>query len=514
MSNKNQQTTLFEESVGRVETDRCKRVLVPFPVDKAYDYIVPDDMDAQSGDYVSVPLSGRNVNGVVWGDAEGAVNPKKLKSIVWRHDFPSMPSVQRKFIDWVSDYTLAAKGSVLKMSLSAPTAMDPPKPIKAYKIKSSGGKLSAARQKVMDVLSDGYPRRASEIAELASVSAGVVKGMADKGLLELVEIYSAAPCRNPDITREGPELSSDQRAAADQLSEQVMSGGYQASLVDGVTGAGKTEVYFEAVAQALKSGKQALILLPEIALSNAFLERFKSRFGCAPALWHSHLTPAQRRKTWRGVAMGETKVVVGARSALFLPYQDLGFLVVDEEHDPAYKQEDGGVIYHARDMAIVRAHLGKIPIALVSATPSLETMHNAWNGRYMHLHLPDRFGGARLPGWAKDPDFPAVDVVENEKNFKVKAELAGMKPEDVEISVTDGFLTIKGEKQEETEEKDENYLRRETSYGSFQRVVALPETADCDGADASFKNGVLNIEVPKKPEAIQKPRKLRIKKAA
>ncbi len=397
MSNKNQQTTLFEESVGRVETDRCKRVLVPFPVDKAYDYIVPDDMDAQSGDYVSVPLSGRNVNGVVWGDAEGAVNPKKLKSIVWRHDFPSMPSVQRKFIDWVSDYTLAAKGSVLKMSLSAPTAMDPPKPIKAYKIKSSGGKLSAARQKVMDVLSDGYPRRASEIAELASVSAGVVKGMADKGLLELVEIYSAAPCRNPDITREGPELSSDQRAAADQLSEQVMSGGYQASLVDGVTGAGKTEVYCEAVAQALKSGKQALILLPEIALSNAFLERFKSRFGCAPALWHSHLTPAQRRKTWRGVAMGETKVVVGARSALFLPYQDLGFLVVDEEHDPAYKQEDGGVIYHARDMAIVRAHLGKIPIALVSATPSLETMHNAWNGRYMHLHLPDRFGVARLP---------------------------------------------------------------------------------------------------------------------
>ena len=194
----------------------------------------------------------------------------------------------------------------------------------------------------------------------------------------------------------GAELSEDQDAIAQVLKNAVKAEAFHASLLDGVTGAGKTEVYFEAVAQALKSGKQVLILLPEIALSNAFLDRFQKRFGCAPALWHSHLSKGARKTTWRGVAEGHSKVVVGARSALFLPYQDLGLIIVDEEHEPAYKQEDG-VIYHARDMAVVRAKLGGFPICLVSATPSLETIHNAWIGRYEHLHLPDRFGGARMP---------------------------------------------------------------------------------------------------------------------
>lgn len=398
MSKKLEQIQLFQEDTPSSEKQLCKRVLVPFPVDKAYDYIVPEDMEVEPGDYVSVPLSGRNIIGVVWGDAEGSVSANKLKSMIWRFEARPMPEIQRKFIDWVAGYTLGAKGSVLKMSLSVPTALEPPKPIKAYKLKTASPVkgLSPQRQKVIQVMGDGLARRPAEIAELAGCSAGVVKGMFDKGLLEKVEIYSAAPCRKPDLSLQGPELSSDQRQAADHLCEQVKSDGYHVALLDGVTGAGKTEVYFEAVAEALKQGKQALILLPEIALSNAFLERFKARFGCAPALWHSHLTPAQRRKTWRGVAEGQTKVVVGARSALFLPYPDLGLIVIDEEHDPAYKQEDG-VIYNARDMAIVRAHLGKIPITLVSATPSLETMHNAWNCKYEHLHLPDRFGGARMP---------------------------------------------------------------------------------------------------------------------
>jgi primosomal protein N' (replication factor Y) len=239
-------------------------------------------------------------------------------------------------------------------------------------------------------------RRPAEIVEAAGVTSGVIKGLADKAIIEMVEVHSAPPCRNPDPARRGPDLSPDQDAAARNLAGHVKDGGFTACLLDGVTGAGKTEVYFEAVAEALRKNQQVLILLPEIALSNAFLDRFKSRFGCAPALWHSHLSPARRRITWRGVASGECKVVVGARSALFLPYQDLGLIIVDEEHDPAYKQEDG-VIYHARDMAVVRANLGKIPVVLVSATPSLETVHNAWNGRYEHLHLPDRFGGARLP---------------------------------------------------------------------------------------------------------------------
>lgn len=271
----------------------------------------------------------------------------------------------------------------------------PPPPTPALP-PSEGGKgserllrnLSPARRRVLEVLQQGEKRAAD-----LGVSASVLKGMVELGLIEAVDVFAAAPCNHPDAHRQGPQLSADQAAAARHLCAM----GPRVALIDGVTGAGKTETYFEAVADVLKTGKQVLILLPEIALSNAFLDRFQSRFGCAPALWHSNLPPARRRNTWRGVASGETKVVVGARSALFLPYADLGLVIVDEEHDPAYKQEEGGAIYHARDMAVVRGHLGKIPVVLVSATPSLETMVNAWAGRYDHLHLPDRHGGATMP---------------------------------------------------------------------------------------------------------------------
>ena len=392
-----------QEDAAQAAPSRCLSVLVPYPVDKAYDYKVPDGMELAPGDYVTVPLTGREVPAVVWGEGAGDVPLKKLKSIVARHELPAMPEAHRRFLDWVADYTMGARGAVLKMSLSVPAALEPAAGIKAYKLKSPpqlgeglSSQLSPKQQKVVDALADGQPRRPSEIAETAGVTAGVVKTLADNGFLEQVEIFSAAPCRHPDPSRHGPSLSPDQEQIAGTLCRHVEEGGFKAALLDGVTGAGKTEVYFEAVAEALRKNQQVLILLPEIALSNAFLDRFKSRFGCAPALWHSHLTPAQRRVGWRGVAEGHTKVVVGARSALFLPYADLGLIIVDEEHDPAYKQEEG-VIYHARDMAVVRASIGKIPIVLVSATPSLETVHNAWSGRYEHLHLPDRFGGAKLP---------------------------------------------------------------------------------------------------------------------
>lgn len=380
-----------------VETGAARRVLVPYPVDKAYDYILPPGLEAQDGDYVCVPLGKREIPGVVWGEAEGMVAPEKLKAVISSYGLPPMPEAQRKFIDWVASYTMNPKGSVLKMSLSVPGALEKPKPVTAYKIVPHiPAKLSPAHRKIFDVLKDGHAKRAAEIADMAGCSSFVVKTMAKKGLLEAVEIFSAAPCRAPDPDRKSATLSDDQQAVADRLKTAVEQGGYNASLLDGVTGAGKTEVYFEAVAEALRRDKQVLILLPEIALSNAFLDRFKSRFGCAPALWHSALPPGQRKATWRGVAEGHTRVIVGARSALFLPYNDLGLIIIDEEHDPAFKQEEG-IIYNARDMAVVRAHLGKIPVVLVSATPSLETVHNAWSGRYDHLHLPDRFGGARLP---------------------------------------------------------------------------------------------------------------------
>ena len=357
-------------------------------------------MALKAGDYVCVPLGNRQVSAVVWEEeGQGGVAPDKLKSVFSKYDLPPMPQAHRDFLDWMAAYTMAAKGAVLKLALSVPAALEPPKYVTGYQAKPSvpaGQGLSPQGTKVMEAASDGLSRRAVELAREAGCSAGVVKGLAEKGYLDIVEMYPAPPCRNPDPDRKGPDLSEQQQGAADTLTSRIKSGRYHAALVDGVTGAGKTEVYFEAVAETLRQGCQVLILLPEIALSNAFLDRFQARFGCAPALWHSSLSPGRRKTTWRGVATGESRVVVGARSALFLPYADLGLIIVDEEHDPAYKQEEG-VIYNARDMAVVRAHLGKIPVVLVSATPSLETMQNAWDGRYDHIRLPDRHGGASLP---------------------------------------------------------------------------------------------------------------------
>ncbi len=407
----NLQEKLFEEEKLPINSSvKTMRVLVPYPVDKAYDYIVPPKLSVSVGDYVCVPLGNREINGVVWGEASADFDPKKLKKIIYKYDIDPMPKAHRDFIDWVAHYTLAMKGSVLKMSLSSPAAFNPPKPKTGYLLAKVAmpKKLSPQRMKVLEAIKDGKTRIASEIADMAGCSAAVVKGMADKGLLEAVSVYNPAPCMYPDFEHGSNDLSENQQYVADELCDDVSSGEFRPSLLDGVTGAGKTEVYFEGVAQSLKEGKQVVMMLPEIALSNAFLERFKSRFGCAPALWHSHLTTAQRRTTWRGVASGDTRVVVGARSALFLPYKNLGMIIVDEEHDPAYKQEDG-VIYNARDMAVVRAHLSKIPVCLVSATPSLETMMNAWeeplgSGRYKHLVLESRYGGAVLP------DISVVDL--------------------------------------------------------------------------------------------------------
>jgi primosomal protein N' (replication factor Y) len=224
----------------------------------------------------------------------------------------------------------------------------------------------------------------------------VVKGLADAGLLEAVAEVAGPAFRPPDWERPGPDLTADQTAVAEVLRRTAAAGSFHVTLLDGVTGSGKTEVYLEAVAAALAAGRQALVLLPEIALSTQWLERFARRFGVRPAEWHSDLSQTERRVTWRAVARGDARVVVGARSALFLPFPALGLTVIDEEHDAAYKQEDG-VVYHARDMAVVRARLEGRPIVLVSATPSLESLVNVADGRYAHLHLPERFSTARLP---------------------------------------------------------------------------------------------------------------------
>jgi len=378
-------------------------VLLPLPLAGAYHYLAPAGLELAPGDVVRVPLGRREVAGVVWeaGAAAPGVSPDKLKSVTLRYDVPAMSPVQRRFVEWVAGYTMSARGAVLRMALSVPAALDPPRLATAYRPVAgapvgAGVKLTAARRRVLAELAGGPPRSLAELARAAGVTPGVVKGLQAAGVLEAVTLPDAVPFAAPDAAGPGPGLSPDQAAAADGLRARARDGGFSVTLLDGVTGSGKTEVYLEAVAATLAAGRQVLVLLPEIALSAQWLERFVMRFGARPATWHSEMTVAQRRATWRAVAFGNARIVVGARSALFLPFADLGLIVVDEEHDAAYKQEDG-VIYQARDMAVVRGRLGAVPVVLVSATPSLETVVNLQSGRYHGLHLPRRHGGASLP---------------------------------------------------------------------------------------------------------------------
>jgi len=388
--------TPVDEESGAIAT---VRVLLPLPLAEAYDYAVPEGMDLAPGSVVEVPLGRLRRIGVVWGPGTGQVARARLKQVAHRFDLPPLPEVARNFVDRVARYTLSPPGAVLRMTLSSTGALEPPKPITAYRraaLPPEGAKLSAARRRVLAVLEDGPPRLPAELAREAGCGTAVIKGMAEAGLLETVLLPGFDPVPQPDLSRPRAVLGETQREAADRLIDAVADGGYSTTLLDGVTGSGKTEVYFEAVAAALAAGRQVLVLLPEIALSAHWLDRFAARFGVRPTEWHSELGPTQRRRNWRAVAFGEARVVVGARSALFLPYPELGLIVVDEEHESAFKQEDG-VVYQARDMAVLRGHLGNFPVVLASATPSLETLANVEAGRYGALELPSRHGAARLP---------------------------------------------------------------------------------------------------------------------
>src|SRR5579864_248315 len=386
------------------KTERNVSVLLPLPLSGAYDYRIRSGINVAAGDFVAVPLGKRELAGVVWGAASGDVAAEKLKSVAERLAAPPLPDELRRLIDWVANYTLAPPGAVLRMAMSVPEALEPPRPLAAFALSEAGREalaaddkfLTKARRRVLQAAAEGAPDTASDLARRAACSAGVVRALAANGLLRAVDLPRRLPPDVPDLEREGPVLSAKQQESAKELIARVNEGGFSVTLLDGVTGSGKTEVYFAAIAACLAKRKQALVLLPEIALSAQWLARFVARFGAPPALWHSELGHAQRRDTWRDIAEGKAPVVVGARSALFLSFLDLGLIVVDEEQDLSYKQE-AGVIYHARDMAVVRASLAKIPIVLVSATPSLETLVNVEQGRYARLHLPARFGNARLP---------------------------------------------------------------------------------------------------------------------
>jgi primosomal protein N' (replication factor Y) len=392
---------------GRSEgvADHRVQVLLPLPLREALDYFAPGTLP-EPGSFVRVPLGQRSVTGVVWDRAGAGLPEERLKPIIETLATAPLQPELRRFIERVAAYTMAPPGAVLRMAMSVPEALQPARPQRvcaaspaglAVLAAATGARLTPARRRVLEILSSGLQPSPRELARLAACGPGVVRDLIATGLVD----ERFAPAETPEVAapdwrRPGSKLSPDQSLAATKLVDGVAAGMFGVTVLDGVTGSGKTETYFAAVAAALAAERQVLVLLPEIALGAQWLERFRLRFGVLPAQWHSDLTAAERRDAWRAVAGGRARVVVGARSALFLPFPELGLIVVDEEHDPSYKQEDG-VIYHARDMAVLRAFLAGIPIILVSATPSLETVVNVARGRYQRVSLPRRHAAAELP---------------------------------------------------------------------------------------------------------------------
>src|SRR5881409_2448139 len=362
------------------------------------DYRVPDGMAVEPGSVVVAPLGPRQLLGVAWEAERLPTNElpdSRLRPLARALDVPPIAAPLRRLCEWTADYYLSPLASVLRMVLPSSAALDGPRQLTEYR--PTGvlpGRLTPQREKALALL-EGRQGTIRELADQAGASDAVLRGLVNAGALEAVAVTADRPLDCPDPDFAPADLNDDQEEAAASLSVAIGKG-FDPVLLDGVTGSGKTEVYFEAIAECLRQGKQALVLLPEIALTEPFLKRFEARFGCAPVAWHSDLRSSERRRTWRGIASGEAKVTVGARSALFLPYPQLGLIVVDEAHEPSFKQEDG-VQYHARDTAVMRAKFEDIPVILSSATPAIESKHMVELGRYREVSLPHRFAGAKLP---------------------------------------------------------------------------------------------------------------------
>jgi len=366
------------------------------------DYRVPQGMRVEPGSIVVAPLGPRQLVGVVWEPGRLAaeeVGDNRLRPLVHAYDLPPLGAPLRRLIEWTADYYLSPLGAVLRMALPSSGALDGARSITEYRATGHvPERLTPQRAQALERIGErmGLVR---ELAIVGGVSDGVIRGLVKAGAIEAIEVALDDPFPLPDPDHEPPALEPAQGHASTELRAAVDRAEFAPYLLDGVTGSGKTEVYFEAIAQAVRKGRQALVLLPEIALTEPFLKRFAARFGCDPVPWHSGLRQSQRRRAWRAIASGEARVVVGARSALFLPYPRLGLIVVDEAHEASFKQEEG-VQYHARDVAVMRAKLEQVPIILASATPAIESRHMVEIGTYQELRLPDRYGGARLPDMA------------------------------------------------------------------------------------------------------------------
>jgi primosomal protein N' (replication factor Y) len=373
------------------------------------DYRIPHGMQAGPGSIVLAPLGPRQLVGAVWEPDRletEEVGDNRLRPLITAYDIPPLAEPLRRLIEWTSDYYLSPIAAVLRMALPSSSALDGARTVTEYRATGRvPERLTPQRAQALERIADrqGLVR---ELALAADVSDGVIRGLCKAGAIEAVEVSVDDPFPRPDPKYHLPRLEEAQKQAARQFVSAVQAAEFAPFLLQGVTGSGKTEVYFEAVAEALLMGRQTLVLLPEIALTEPFLKRFAARFGCEPVAWHSGLRQSQRRRAWRSIASGDAKVVVGARSALFLPYRDLGLIVVDEAHETSFKQEDG-VQYHARDVAVMRAKLEKVPVILASATPAIESRHMAEIGVYAEVKLPDRYGAAEMP------EITAIDLIQD-----------------------------------------------------------------------------------------------------
>ncbi|VVT27572.1 Primosomal protein N' [Roseovarius sp. EC-HK134] len=373
-------------------------VLTAQPLEGPLDYLAPEG-GVRTGAFVEVPLGPRRVLGVVWGPGRGGFDLKKARGIGRVLDVAPMRVEMQEFLRRAGEYTLTPLPAMLRLATRAPGLSDPPSMQKIYRLgDTEPARLTDARARVLEVLRDhgGLGFTLKEVSDLAGVTSSVVKALVAQGAVLEEDTPRDTPFVPLDPDLPAKALTEDQAAAAARLRMGLQAGSYGTTLLRGVTGSGKTEVYLEAVAEALRQGGQALVLLPEIALTAEFLTRVEVRFGTRPAEWHSGVTMTERRRVWKMVGQGGAQMVVGARSALFLPFQNLALIVVDEEHDTSYKQEDGA-LYHARDMAVLRASLCGARVVLASATPSLESWANAEAGKYERLDLDARFGVAVMP---------------------------------------------------------------------------------------------------------------------
>ncbi|MBZ9647307.1 primosomal protein N' [Sphingobium sp. 3R8] len=364
------------------------------------DYRVPHGMTVQPGSIVVAPLGPRQLVGVVWEEESfpdvETVGDNRLRNLVEVVDAPPLPEPLRRLIEWTADYYLAPPAAVLRMALSSMAALEGARTLIEYRATGAApDRMTEQRAQALERIGErqGLIR---ELAMIGGVSDAVIRGLIKQDIFEAVEVSVDTPFPMPDPGHAQPILSEAQTSAATTMADAVRAHDFAPFLLDGVTGSGKTEVYFEAIAAAIRADRQVLVLLPEIALTEPFLERFEKRFGTVPVNWHSGLRQSERRRAWRAIATGQAQVVVGARSALFLPYPNLGLIVVDEAHEASFKQEDG-VHYHARDVAVMRGLIEKFPVVLASATPAIETRHQVELGRYAEIKLPSRYGGAEMP---------------------------------------------------------------------------------------------------------------------